>query len=55
MGQVGFPAGSVVKNILANAGDTCQSLHWEDSLEKEMATHFSILAWTFLEIIDRRT
>ena len=22
-----------------------QSLGWEDSLEKEMATHFSILAW----------
>ena len=22
-----------------------QSLSWEDSLEKEMATHFSILAW----------
>ena len=22
-----------------------QSLNWEDPLEKEMATHFSILAW----------
>ena len=22
-----------------------QSLGWEDPLEKEMATHFSILAW----------
>ena len=22
-----------------------QSLDWEDPLEKEMATHFSILAW----------
>ena len=22
-----------------------QSLEWEESLEKEMATHFSILAW----------
>ena len=22
-----------------------RSLHWEDSLEKEMATHSSILAW----------
>ena len=22
-----------------------QSLGWEDTLEKEMATHFSILAW----------
>ena len=24
-----------------------QSLGWEDPLEEEMATHFSILAWTF--------
>ena len=23
------------------------SLGWEDPLEKEMATHFSILAWKF--------
>ena len=23
-----------------------QSLGWEDPLEKEMVTHFSILAWT---------
>ena len=23
-----------------------QSLGWEDPLEEEMATHFSILAWT---------
>ena len=22
-----------------------QSLNWEDPLDKEMATHFSILAW----------
>ena len=38
----------VVKNLPANAGDTetwVQSLGWEDPLEKEMATHFSILAW----------
>ena len=26
--------------------ETCvQSLHWEEPLEKEMATHYSILAW----------
>ena len=25
-----------------------QSLGWEDPLEKEMATHFSILAWKSL-------
>ena len=26
-----------------------QSLGWEDSLEKEMATHSSILAWEILQ------
>ena len=38
----------VVKNPLANAGDlrdTVPSLGWENPLEKEMATHSSILAW----------
>ena len=38
----------MVKNLLANAGDTeirVQSLGQEDPLEKEMATHSSILAW----------
>ena len=38
----------VVKNLPANAGDirdAVQSLGWEDSLEEEMATHSSILAW----------
>ena len=38
-----FPDGSVVKNLLANTW--FQSLGWEDSLEKEMATSSSILAW----------
>ena len=28
-----------------SAGDWVRSLGWEDALEKEMATHFSILAW----------
>ena len=46
--RLGFPGGSVVKNLPASAGDT------EDvgsipalgrSLEEEMATHSSILAW----------
>ena len=32
----------MVKNTPANAGDT---IDWEDPLEKEMATHSSILAW----------
>ena len=44
-----FPGDSVVKNPPANAR-TCRiprvrSLHWEDSLEEEMATHSSVLAW----------
>ena len=30
------------KNLSANAGDASG---WEDPLEKEMATHCSILAW----------
>ena len=42
---MGFPDGSVVKNPPANAGDVGLSLGWEDPLEREMATHSSILAW----------
>ena len=41
---LGFPGGSVVKNLPANAEDT-GSLGQEDPLGKEMATHSSILAW----------
>ena len=41
----GFPGGSVIKNLPANAGDEGSSLGQEDPLEKEMATHSSILAW----------
>ena len=44
----GFPGGSVVKNPLANPGETTDVSSipgLEDSLEKEMATHSSILAW----------
>ena len=40
----GFPSDSVVKNPPANARDTGSIPSWEDPLEKEMATHFSILA-----------
>ena len=40
----------MVKNPPAKAGDVIQSLSQEDPLEKEMATHSSILArkipWT---------
>ena len=35
----------MVKNPPANAGDGFQSLGGEDPLEKEMATHSSILVW----------
>ena len=42
---LGFPGGSVVKNQPASAVDHIQSLDQEDTLEKEMATHSSILAW----------
>ena len=35
----------MVKNLPAMWETWVQSLGWEDSLEKEMATHSSILAW----------
>ena len=35
----------MVKNLPAILETWVQSLGWEDSLEKEMATHSSILAW----------
>ena len=35
----------MVKNLPAMQETCVQSLDWEDSLEKEMATHSSILAW----------
>ena len=35
----------VVKNLPAVQETWVPSLDWEDSLEKEMATHSSILAW----------
>ena len=34
-----------VKNLPAIQETWVQSLGWEDPLEKEMATHSSILAW----------
>ena len=40
-----FPIGSVVRNPPAMQEMRIQSLGQEDPLEKEMATHFSILAW----------
>ena len=35
----------MVKNLPARQGTQVGSLGWEDPLEKEMATHTSILAW----------
>ena len=40
-----FPYRSVGKEFTCNAGDLGSSLGGEDPLEKEMATHSSILAW----------
>ena len=42
---MGFPGGSVVKNPTAKQEMQVQSLGWEDPLEKELATHSSILGW----------
>ena len=42
---MGFPGGSVVKNLPAMAGDVGLIPGSEDPLEKEMGTHSSILAW----------
>ena len=41
---LGFPGGSAVKNPTMKEM-RMQALWWEDYLEKETATHFSILAW----------
>ena len=35
----------MVKNLPAMQETQVPSLTWEDALEKEMATHSSILAW----------
>ena len=43
--SLGFPGGSVVKNLPAKQGAQIWSLCWENPLEKEMATHSSILTW----------
>ena len=33
----------LVKNLPANAGDCVQSLHWDDTLDKEMANNFRFI------------
>ena len=43
--SLGFPGGSVVRNLPAKQETRVQSLGQEDPLEKEMATYSSILAW----------
>ena len=43
---MGFPGGSVVKNLPAMQETWVQSLDWEDPLEKGKAAHSSILACT---------
>ena len=35
----------MAKNPSANAGDADLILDWQDSLGKEVPTHFSVLAW----------
>ena len=40
----------IVKNLPAMRETGIRSLGWEDHLEKEMATHSSVLAWRILEI-----
>ena len=42
---VGIPGDSDDKESACNAGDLSRSLSWVDLLEKEMASHPSILAW----------
>ena len=42
---MGFPIGSVVKNLPTNEGNVGLSPRLGRSLEKEMVTHSSILAW----------
>ena len=43
--SMGFPGGSVVKNLPAMQETQLWSLGREDALDKGMATHSSILAW----------
>ena len=40
-----FPCGSDSKESAYNVGDWGLISGWEDPLEKEMATHYSIFAW----------
>ena len=44
MTNLSFLVAQIVKNLLVMQETWVQSLSWEDPLEKEMATHSSILA-----------
>ena len=44
MWSLGFPGGSVVKNLLTSAGDVSSIPHLGDPLEEGMPAHSSILA-----------
>ena len=48
---LGFPCGSVVKNLPAVWETWVWSLGWEDLLEKGKATHSSILSWKIPRIV----
>ena len=45
MSVLGFPVVQTVKNLPAVEETRVQSLDQKDPLEREMATHSSILAW----------
>ena len=54
-GAAGFGASLIaqsVKNLPAMQETQIQFLGWEDPLEKEMATHSSILAWKWTLLSD---
>ena len=45
MERLPSPVAQTVKRLSTMRETWAQSLGWEDSLEKDMATHSSILAW----------
>ena len=49
MGSEGFPGDLLVKNLPAKQVMHVWSLGQDNPLEKEMATHSSILAWEILQ------
>ena len=52
-GKWASPVAQSVKNLPAVQETRIRSLGWEDPLEKEMATHSSILAWKISWTEDR--